>query len=102
MGWTPYEEDHLRFLASNPECENDEVLIAQTRCARILNDVCSASPYGFWGLETSCRLRGNIASTILAKPLKEHLSEVQSQISPRIQEKRKTRAKRFDSESLLT
>ena len=88
MRWTPHMDDCLRSLASQPECENDEILVTQIQCARILDSICSSSPCAFRSDDVAGgRAHEGLSSMILVKALKSHLSEVQSHIRPELLEK---------------
>jgi hypothetical protein len=87
MRWTPHMEESLRHLSSEPQCDNDEILVIITKCSRILDDIFAAS---------SCALSdGDCASppepesfplTFPIKVLRGMLEEVQEQIRPRLLE----------------
>jgi hypothetical protein len=87
MRWTSHMEDCLTHLASNPACENDEVLVIQAKCTRILDTVCACSPNFF---RSSGQTSGFPSMhALMAKALKGHVQEVQSHIRPLLLEKSK-------------
>lgn len=90
MRWTPHMDECLRHLAGQPECENDEILVIQTKCARILDDVYSPSPWTFRsgsGEASGGGVHARLPSMLLGKALKGHLDEVRSHIRPPLFEK---------------
>lgn len=89
MRWTSHMDDCLRQLATRPECENDEVLVALAKCSSILNDIFGSSTWGFGERQAYTRLDDRLPSTLLVKALKETLSEVRHSIRPPLLEKSK-------------
>ena len=89
MRWTPHMTDCLRQLASQPECENDEVLVILTKCSSILDDTFSSSTWGYGDRQAYARLQDRPPSMLLIKALRGALDEVRNAIRPPILEKSK-------------
>ncbi|KAH6663966.1 hypothetical protein F5X68DRAFT_251171 [Plectosphaerella plurivora] len=85
MQWTPHMENCLRHVEDFPACENDEVLVIQTKCARILDSICATSSSSFRG---SGPVMFPSMHAPMAKAFKGHLDEVQSRVRPQLLEKR--------------
>lgn len=91
MRWTPHMDECLHRLASEPGCENDEILVMQTKCARLLDDICSSSSCAFRSDGADGRDHERISTMLLVKALNSHLGEVRSHIRPPLLENRETR-----------
>lgn len=79
--------DCLRHLSSQPECENDEVLVVLARCSSILDDVFSSSTWGYGDRQAYARSQDRPPPMLLIKALREALDEVRHAIRPPILER---------------
>lgn len=79
--------DCLRHLATQPECENDEILVVLTKCLSILDDVFSSSTWGSGDRQAYTQLHDQSPPTLLIKALLRALDEVIYNIRPPLLEK---------------
>lgn len=80
-------DDCLHHLASQPDCEDDEVLVVLTKCSSILNDVFDSSTYGFGDHQAYTRRHDQPPSTLLIKALTGALDDVRHNIRQPLLEK---------------
>lgn len=83
MRWTTHMEECLRHLASEAQCDNDEVLVIITKCSRILDDIFAASSWALSDSDFASRPeRETLPPTVPIKALRGMLEEVRQQIRP--------------------
>ncbi|OTA98461.1 hypothetical protein M426DRAFT_325964 [Hypoxylon sp. CI-4A] len=82
MRWTPHMEDSLQKIATNPECLNDEILVAMVKSYRIQEEVAQIT----WRAAelTGHTIAPKAPPAIYLKALRSHLEAVRRDISPEL------------------